>query len=113
MHNTTTHDYFHLLMPTREMHPRIYMGERVIFDKNQAPESDDDVVIALVGGGIKVRRLIEIAEEHFVVGTYEPESTERISRASVLNMWPVAWREDPDRYKMFQDAECKGEPGRA
>ena len=95
-------DYYHFLMPTSEMHPRIYLGERVIFDKSKAPEVDDDVVIVLTNGEIRVRLLVEIADEYFAVSTYEPESLEHLDRASVANMWPVAWREDPDRYDQLR-----------
>ena len=85
-------------MPTSEMHPRIHLGERLIFDKSEAPEVDGDVVIVFTDGEIKVRLLVEISDEHFSVSTYEPGSIERLDRASVANMWPVAWREDPERY---------------
>jgi hypothetical protein len=106
-------DYYHFLMPTSEMHPRIYLGERVIFDKSEAPEIDDDVVIVLANGEIKVRLLVEIADEYFVVSTYEPASAERLNRASVANVWPVAWREAPDRYEQLRGGDQEEGAARA
>jgi hypothetical protein len=91
-------DYYHFLMPTSEMHPRIYLGERVIFDKSEAPEIDDDVVIVLANGEIKVRLLVEIADEYFVVSTYEPAS---------------AWREAPDRYEQLRGGDQEEGAARA
>jgi hypothetical protein len=102
-------DYHHFLMPSRDMHPRIRKGERVIFDKSDSPEVDDDVVIALADGSIVVRRLIDVTDECFTVGTYEPERADRLDRAAVANMWPVAWREAPDRYEQLRGDSSEGD----
>jgi len=106
-------DYYHFLMPTSEMHPRIYLGERVIFDKSKAPDVDDDVVIVLTNGEVKVRLLVDVTDEYIVVSTYEPGSTEYLDRASVSNMWPVAWREDPDRHDRLRGGDQEDGGARA
>ncbi|PRY03788.1 S24 family peptidase [Paraburkholderia sp. BL25I1N1] len=75
-----------------DMSPRMFKGESVIFDKDEVPRANADVVIALSAGGYLIRKLVSMNEESLQVYTYTPDTTAIMPRNAVAGVYPIVQR---------------------
>jgi phage repressor protein C with HTH and peptisase S24 domain len=88
----SAHRYFAVAVATDDMHPRMQLGESVLFTSARAVRADDDVLIVFENGSYAIRELIDIDERRIVVHTYSPDVTSEIPRSRVAHIYPIVAR---------------------
>lgn len=78
------------------MWPRHAAGNVVLFEVNELPHIGDDVFVRMIDGSVMLWRLDALSDDELTVTSYNPATTETISRSRIQAMHPVLFSLRPD-----------------
>ncbi|EEE06878.1 hypothetical protein KTE49_20575 [Burkholderia multivorans] len=87
-----TDRYQYVLMPAREMAPRVKEGEAVVFDTQDTPRPQDDVLVELENGNFLIRSLVSMTDSAYRLRQYSPAAVTTLARDRVKAIYPIVGR---------------------